>query len=121
VFVIDGNFTAVHLRQKHPENDVFLSDGTAYMTGRDRYLKHLRAAEGWVEVSVQKYLPRDYIENGNVCTRQPPDNDRCNDFRADKDNIARRGADVTGIGSLACGRNGLYVPSSTVDFQRGEQ
>jgi hypothetical protein len=51
VFVIDGNFTAVHLRQKNPDNDVFLSDGTGYMTSREPYLKHLHAAEAWVEVS----------------------------------------------------------------------
>ena len=60
MFVIDGNFTAVHLRQKNPENDVFLSDGTGYMTGRKRYLNHLRAAEGWVEVWMQRFLPSDY-------------------------------------------------------------
>jgi hypothetical protein len=53
VFVIDGNFTAVHLRQKNPENDVFLSDGTGYMTHREPYLRHLQAAKGWVEVSLQ--------------------------------------------------------------------
>jgi hypothetical protein len=125
VFIIDGNFTAVHLRQKHLENDVFLSDGTSYMTGRDRYLKHLCAAEGWVEVSVQTYLTRDHIENV-ICTqymrtRQPPDHDPCNDFHAYRDNTTQRGTDVTGIGSLVCGRNGLYVPLSTVDFQKGEQ
>jgi hypothetical protein len=51
VFVIDGNFTAVHLRQKNPETDVFLSDGTGYMTRREPYLKHLNAAKDWIEVS----------------------------------------------------------------------
>jgi hypothetical protein len=50
MFVIDGNFTAVHLRQKHPENDVFLSDGTSYMTCREPYQEHLKIAKDRKEV-----------------------------------------------------------------------
>ena len=61
VFVIDGSFTAVHLRQKHPENDVFLSDGTGYMTSRKPYLKHLNAMESWVEVSLNTLRLDDLI------------------------------------------------------------
>jgi hypothetical protein len=41
----------VHLRQKNPDNNVFLSDGTGYMTSHEPYLKHLHVAEAWVEVS----------------------------------------------------------------------
>ena len=59
--MIDGNFTAVHLRQKHPENDVFLSDGTGYMTSREPYLKHLHAMESWVEVSLNTLRLDDLI------------------------------------------------------------
>jgi hypothetical protein len=42
---MDGNFKAIHLRQKHPENDVFLSDGTGCMTKREPYSKYLQAVK----------------------------------------------------------------------------
>jgi hypothetical protein len=119
VFVIDGNFTAVHLRQKNPENDVFLSDGTGYMTSREPYLKHLRAAEAWVEVSPN--TPCLYYLMFFSCDAQPANKEPCNHHHADDDNVARRGTDASGLGSLACGRNGFFCPASTVDFQKGEQ
>jgi hypothetical protein len=31
------------------------------------------------------------------------------------------GCDVTGIGAVACARHGFFVPSSVVDFQKGEK
>jgi hypothetical protein len=52
MFVIDGNFTAVHLRQKHPENDVWLTDGTGYMTQRVPYQEHLKVARNRTEVCI---------------------------------------------------------------------
>lgn len=47
----DGNFKAVHDRQKRPEDDVFLADGTAFMTERSTYHKHLKVALETKEVS----------------------------------------------------------------------
>jgi hypothetical protein len=47
--------------------------------------------------------------------------DECNHHHADTDNVARRGTDATGIGSIACARNGIFCPGSTVDFVAGEQ
>jgi myosin-crossreactive antigen len=40
----DGNFCAIHDRQKRPEDDVFLADGTAFMTERATYREHLKVA-----------------------------------------------------------------------------
>ena len=52
MFVIDGNFTAMHLRQKHPENDVWLADGTGYMSQQAPYQEHLKVARDRKEVCV---------------------------------------------------------------------
>ena len=52
MFVINGKFTAVHLRQKHPENDVWLTDGTGYMAQQAPYQEHLKVARDRVEVCV---------------------------------------------------------------------
>lgn len=49
--------------------------------------------------------------------RQPS---TCNEFKADR-NIDIAGCDATGIGSVACLRNGFFIPEATVDFQKGEQ
>lgn len=40
----DGNFTADHLRQKSPQNDMWLIDGEGMMAGRKRYMEHLKTA-----------------------------------------------------------------------------
>ena len=56
----------------------------------------------------------------NIIDAQPDDED-CNDHRAGDDNVAWKGIDVTGIGSLACGRNGFFIPTATVDLQKSEQ
>ena len=55
-FVIDGNFTAVHLRQKYPENDVFLADGTGFMTQQAPYQEHLKVAKDQKEVRLEFWL-----------------------------------------------------------------
>ena len=41
MFVIDGNFKAVHLCQRHPEADVYVLDGTGFMAAQAPYLKYL--------------------------------------------------------------------------------
>ena len=53
MFAVDGNFTAVHDRQKRPEDDVFLTDGTSFMTQRDPYQQHLKVALETYEVRTQ--------------------------------------------------------------------
>jgi hypothetical protein len=44
MFAVDGNFKAVHDRQKRPEDDVFLSDGLSFFTERETFKKHLAVA-----------------------------------------------------------------------------
>jgi hypothetical protein len=96
--VLDGNFSAEQLRMKHPEDDVHLSDGQAFMTGISRYHRHLAVAK---EIK-QKIT--------------------CNDYSAiDKANLLRQHLIYTGIGAAACARHGCFVPHSVVDFQKGER
>lgn len=39
--VVDGNFHADHLKMRHPEDDVALADGHAFMVENGPYLDHL--------------------------------------------------------------------------------
>jgi len=48
--VIDGNFTADHLKMKHPENDICLTLGSRYMVEPTRYESHLHEVPDYREV-----------------------------------------------------------------------
>lgn len=50
--MIDGNFTADHLRMKKPANDVCLTSGGRYMVEPTRYEKHLKVAIDSQEVGL---------------------------------------------------------------------
>ena len=41
---MDGNFQAEHMKMKNPENDVPLSNGTAFMVSPKPYELHLKSA-----------------------------------------------------------------------------
>jgi hypothetical protein len=43
--VIDGNFSAEHLKMKRPEQDVALSPGGRYMVEPERYQLHLNTGK----------------------------------------------------------------------------
>jgi hypothetical protein len=43
--VIDGNFSAEHLKMKRPENDIALSPGGRYMVEPERYESHLHTGK----------------------------------------------------------------------------
>ena len=43
-FVLDGNFKLAHVKQKRPEDDVWLSNGHGMMTEDIRYRKHIALA-----------------------------------------------------------------------------
>jgi hypothetical protein len=43
--VVDGNFHADHLKMRHPEDDVTLADGCAFMVETEPYLNHLLVSE----------------------------------------------------------------------------
>lgn len=55
--VIDGNFKLGHLRQKRPEDDVWLADGHGMMTEEAPYLSHLEEAIEIKEVCVDGRTP----------------------------------------------------------------
>lgn len=38
-----------------------------------------------------------------------------------KANADRHDMEATGIGAIACGRHGCFIPHSVVDFQKGER
>lgn len=44
VFVADGNFKADHVRQTHPSNDVWLSEGSGMFPKRQEYFAFLKTA-----------------------------------------------------------------------------
>jgi hypothetical protein len=54
-YAVDGNFTADHLKQKHPEDDVWLTDGTGFIVSRNDYLEHLKIAKTYKEVKKPLY------------------------------------------------------------------
>lgn len=58
--VIDGNFSADHLKMRRPENDVALTPGGRYIVEATRYQAHLASAVDHREVSD----PRTHTEVG---------------------------------------------------------
>lgn len=50
-FVTDGNFSADHLRQRRPDDDVWLLNGEGMITNRNRYNEHLKVAKEQYTVS----------------------------------------------------------------------
>jgi Kyakuja-Dileera-Zisupton transposase len=96
-YTIDGNFTASHQCQKHPKDDVALTNGQAFMTEAKTYKEHLIIAKE----SKQKW-----------CT--------CNEFKADC-NIDLDRYDATRIRTVTCLRHGFFQPEATMDFQKSEQ
>jgi hypothetical protein len=57
-FVTDGNFSADHLKQKHPEDDIWLLQGQGMMTGTNRYKEHLKVAVEKYTVRLTSYVAR---------------------------------------------------------------
>ncbi|KAH9034345.1 hypothetical protein EDB85DRAFT_1863986 [Lactarius pseudohatsudake] len=96
-FIMDGNFSAEHMRHRSGERDVALSAGMAFMANPELYKAHLRSGTEIVQPST------------------------CNTYKAiEQANSSRAHLDVTGIGATAC-CHGFFVPTSVVDFQKGER
>jgi hypothetical protein len=49
-FIMDGNFSAEHMRCRTGEKDVPLSAGMAFMANPDSYKAHLRSGQESVQV-----------------------------------------------------------------------
>ncbi|KAH9169728.1 hypothetical protein EDB89DRAFT_1854174, partial [Lactarius sanguifluus] len=94
-FIMDGNFSAEHMRHRSGERDVALSAGMAFMANPELYKAHLQSG-----------------------TKIPS---TCNTYKAiEQANSSRAHLDVTGIGATAC-CHGFFIPTSVVDFQKGER
>ena len=51
-----------------------------------------------------------------------PQHSTCHAHRAvNQANADRHDMEATGIGAIACGRHGCFIPHSVVDFQKGER
>ncbi|KAI0955201.1 hypothetical protein AcW1_006851 [Taiwanofungus camphoratus] len=44
-FMMDGNFSAEHLKMRRPKNDVEITDGTGFFVADGRYKAHLQVAK----------------------------------------------------------------------------
>ena len=49
---MDGNFTADHVRMRHPENDVGLTNGQGYMVEDVTYREHLSVTKEVKQVCI---------------------------------------------------------------------
>ena len=118
-FVVDGNFTADHIKQKRPQDDVWLSDGEGIMTAREPYATHVKTAKIIKDVGLfSASLPPDSANNE---FKKHPCEPLERSFRAILDaNLGSGVKDVTGIGAHGCARHGCYCPSSGVNFSKGE-
>ncbi|KAG0695622.1 hypothetical protein DFH29DRAFT_984908 [Suillus ampliporus] len=96
-YMVDGNFTAQHMKMKIPEDDVSLADGKGYMVTEGPYQAHIH----------------DSVEEREKST--------CSNHRAvNAANVQRSNLRATGVGATACARHGCFVPHAVVDFQKGE-
>ncbi|KAG1759239.1 hypothetical protein EDD22DRAFT_981115 [Suillus occidentalis] len=97
-YVVDGNFTAQHMKMKTPEDDVSLADGRGYMVTEGPYETH-------VTESIEE-----------------KEKSSCSNHRAvNTANVQRSNLRATGVGATACARHGCFVPHAIVDFQKGER
>ncbi|KAH6911905.1 hypothetical protein BKA70DRAFT_1370410 [Coprinopsis sp. MPI-PUGE-AT-0042] len=97
--VADGNFSLIHRATQTSKDDVWLKSGESFMVEKDRYAAHIASS------------------------KEPKQKPTCNEHRAieDRYKVHNKGCDVTGVGAFACSRHGAFVPSSVVDFQKGER
>jgi hypothetical protein len=118
-YVLDGNFSAEHLRMKNPDDEVILTDGTAFFVKEMEYKNHLKLALETKQVSrTPGFRPMLLPEFINFCYQRST----CNDHKAvNRANAERHKLEATGIGAAACSRHGFFVPHSVVDFQKGER
>jgi hypothetical protein len=112
-FIMDGNFSAKHMRCRSGEMDTPLSSGMAYMANPNLYKKHLLSGKESIQVcdSISIYDAQPMISKDNTC----------NTYRAiEMANSSWPHLDVTGIRATTC-CHGFFVPTSVVDFQKGER
>ncbi|KAN0138134.1 hypothetical protein V8E53_004023 [Lactarius tabidus] len=98
-FIMDGNFSAEHMRYRSTDKDVALSPGMAVMSNPKLYKSHLQSGAEMIQASIRS---------------------TCNTYKTiELANASQPHLDVTGIGATAC-CHGFFVPTSVVNFQKGE-
>ncbi|KAG1866103.1 hypothetical protein F4604DRAFT_1881801 [Suillus subluteus] len=91
-YVVDGNFTAQHMKMKTPGDDVSLADGMGYMVTEGPYQTHVTESAEEREKS------------------------SCSNHRAvNAANVQRSNLRATGIGATACARHG-YIGSALIIY-----
>jgi hypothetical protein len=115
--VADGNFKLEHIIPKCPEKDVWLSDGTQFMTSESAYQNHLATA---VEETQVCHVHLAFVWGLGLKLFKKH---KCQNHRAiSQANVHRKDhLRATGVGACACGRHGCFYPHSVVDFQKGER
>ena len=117
-FVVDGNFTADHIKQKRPNDDVWLNDGVSMMTAREPYASHIALAKETKSVCPPPFI----ISITHVSQQKAQCEPLESSFRAISEANSGSGIqDVTGIVAHACARHGAYCPGSMVNLQKGER
>jgi hypothetical protein len=72
-YVLDGNFTAQHMKMKNPGGDIALSDGLGYMVREGPYEAHIANAFESKEVSDSCiYVYPSYVLTAVPGGRNPP-------------------------------------------------
>ncbi|KAG1888625.1 hypothetical protein F4604DRAFT_1569672 [Suillus subluteus] len=108
-YVVDGNFTAQHMKMKIPEDNVSLADGKGYMVTEGPYQAHIHDSVEEREASSSRLII--FLKKST-----------CSNHRAvNATNIQRSNLRATGVGATACARHGCFVPHAVVDFQKGER
>ena len=59
--VVDGNFKADHVRQKRPEDDVWLTAGEGIYAERTQYMQHLALAKETKEARHYPHYPLAHL------------------------------------------------------------
>jgi hypothetical protein len=49
-FIMDGNFSAEHMKSRTREKDISLSDGMAFMVNQSSYMAHLKTGKEFTQV-----------------------------------------------------------------------
>ncbi|KIM58445.1 hypothetical protein SCLCIDRAFT_48076, partial [Scleroderma citrinum Foug A] len=101
-YVVDGNFTAQHMKMMRPECDIALADGLGYMVEDGPYQNHISSAQ----------RPKIHLKQKSSCQNHRTVNEA---------NVNRSNLQATGIGATACARHGCFVLHCVVDFNKGEQ
>ncbi|PCH40606.1 hypothetical protein WOLCODRAFT_33338, partial [Wolfiporia cocos MD-104 SS10] len=104
--IMDGNFTAEHLKMRNPEDDVWIVDRHGFMITPQRVFDQPRTP------GLSNPL--------RPVSAQPPFN--CHDHWAvNQMNADRSNLESTGIGATACRHHCCFFPHAVVDFQKGER